>query len=81
MSVEIIILICGISNFVFLICGYKLGSKKELLTIQKGDTVQKVNTEYKDFDEEASFVTPEVERAYEAKLKREALYGGDTDVL
>lgn len=73
----IVLLICGLFNIFFLICGYKLGSKKELITIQKGDTVSKIKTDYVDFDEEASYLTPEEEiefnKAYEKAMKQ-----GDT---
>jgi DNA topoisomerase IA len=70
MYINPILLIClFIINIAFLICGYILGSKKQIITIEKGDTVITTKQDYVDFDEEASYITPEMEKEYEAKLK------------
>jgi hypothetical protein len=70
MNTVTILLICG-SNLAFLICGYKLGNAKQIITIEKGDKVKHVEKEYNDYpDEEASFVTPEMEQVYEAYIRK-----------
>jgi hypothetical protein len=75
MNIAVALLICG-SNIAFLICGYKLASRKQIITISKGDKVQTLR-QYEDFeDEEASFVTPEMEQVYEAYIKKKGETNG-----
>jgi hypothetical protein len=63
-----LLLIC-VTNIVCVLIGYNIGSKKEIITIQKGEILSHMNRSV-DYDEEATYVTPEMELAYEEANKQ-----------
>ena len=66
-EIVLILLIC-VSNFLFAYCGYLIGRKHTIITVEKGDKVQVVTMEQTpSYEDEEAFV-PEEESDMRAKV-------------